>query len=73
MNTGISTAATGAGSVGASAAKSADWVTKSLAASATATRPNEIVRPSVITVELLGIGDEGCRKEENCKEDAKSK
>jgi hypothetical protein len=58
VNTGISTAAAGAGSVGASAAKSADDVTKSLAASAAATTPNEVIRPSIITVELLGVGDE---------------
>jgi hypothetical protein len=73
VNSGISAAAAGAGSVGASAAKSAEDVTKTLAASATATGPKEIVRPSVITVELLGIGDENCKKDEICKEDAKTK
>ncbi len=67
VNTGVSAAVAGAGNVGASAAKSADEVTKSLAASSTAAVPKETYRPSFITVELLGIGDE------NSAEDSKSK
>lgn len=67
VNSGISAAAAGAGNVGASAAKSADEVTKNLASSAAANTPKEVIRPSVITVELLGIGDE------NSKENQKDK
>ena len=63
VNTGISNAAAGAGNVGASAAKSADEVTKNLASSTAANSPKEVIRPSVITVELLGIGEEKSREE----------
>jgi filamentous hemagglutinin len=64
---GVSSAVTGASNVGASAAKSAEDATKSLASSAAAMAPKEAFRPSFISVELLGIGDE------HSKEDAKDK
>ena len=73
VNTGISAAAVGAGSVGASAAKSVDEVTKTIAASSAAAAPKEIIRPSVITVELLGVGNENCKKDEDCWEDEQRK
>jgi filamentous hemagglutinin len=73
VNSGISVAAAGAGSVGASAAKSADEMSKTLASSASALGPKDIVRPSMITVELLGLGDDSCKDKQGCGEDVKGK
>ncbi|MEO8134859.1 MAG: filamentous hemagglutinin family protein [Betaproteobacteria bacterium] len=66
VNSGISAGLAGASSVGASAAKSAEDVTKSLTTAA-ATVPKEIYRPSFISVEVLGIGDDSSQKDKDEK------
>lgn len=60
---GISAGLSGASSVGASAAKSAEEATKALAAASPAVT-KEIFRPTFISVEVLGVGEEGSRKED---------
>lgn len=66
VNSGISAGLSGASSVGASAAKSAEDITKSLTTAA-ATVPKDIYRPSFISVEVLGVGDESQQKEDDRK------
>jgi filamentous hemagglutinin len=70
---GLSAGLSGASSVGASAAKSADAASRTLAGSAAAQGPKDIVRPSMITVELLGLGDDSCKDKQGCGEDVKGK
>jgi hypothetical protein len=56
---GISAGMNAASNVGASAAKSAEDVTKSLASASPAALAKDAFRPSFISVEVLGIGEEG--------------
>ncbi len=66
VNTGISAGLSGASSVGASAAKSAEDITKSLTTAA-ATVPKDIYRPSFISVEVLGVGEDASQKDDKDK------
>jgi filamentous hemagglutinin family protein len=66
VNTGISAGLSGASSVGASAAKSAEDITKSLTTAA-ATVPKDIYRPSFISVEVLGVGEDSSQKDDKDK------
>ncbi|MFN0317276.1 MAG: filamentous hemagglutinin family protein [Burkholderiales bacterium] len=60
---GLSAGLSGASSVGASAAKSAEDATKSLSGAPAPTVQKDPVRPSFLTVEVVGMGDEEEKKE----------